>query len=220
MPRKATKPPTPEGEVVMASKDKVPAPKPLPPPPPPPPAIQEVSASKYENELRPKKELSEKQKANLAKLIERNKAKAVERRAVVKEIIPESIPENSVLVRVKPKRVYNRKPKEETVKNVVVEPTPEPTPAPSETEQSESEVEVKPKRVRKPAPRKKIVPKYSYETETTTADEDSDSDSDDDYKVAKYNAKAQKRMKALEKIDSRLKQLQNNPYQSRELSVF
>jgi thymidylate synthase len=203
---------------------KPPKEKPLPPPPPPEPLIKEISASKYEKEVRPKKELSEKQKANLEKLIERNKAKAVERRAVVKEVIPESIPEDKVLVRVKPKRIYNRKPKEEAPKNVIVEPSSNHTPASSETEytESESEPEVKPRkrRERKQAPKKKIVPKYSYDTETTTADEDSSDSDEDDYKVVKYQVKAEKRMKALEKIDKRLNQLHNNPYQSREMSVF
>lgn len=220
MPRKSSQPPTPVGEVVLMNKPapKPPKEKPLPPPPPPEPLIKEISASKYENEVRPKKELSEKQKANLAKLIERNKAKAVERRATISDAIPEVIPEDKVLVRIMPKRVYNRKPK-----NEIIEPIPEYTPAPSESEytESESEPEVKPRkrRERKQAPKKKFVPKYSYDTETTTADEDS-SDSEDDYKVAKYQVKAEKRIKALEKIDKRLNQLQSNPYQSREMSVF
>jgi len=172
--------------------------------------------------VRPKKELSEKQRANLTKLIERNKAKAVERRATISDAIPEVIPEDKILVKIAPKRIYNRKPKEEA-KNVIVEPTSDYTPAPSETEytESESEPEVKPRkrRERKQAPKKKIAPKYSYDTETTTADEDS-SESEDDYKVAKYQVKAEKRIKALEKIDKRLSQLQHNPYQSREMSVF
>ena len=221
---KKTNPPTPVGEVVLASKAMIPPVKPVKPAPPPPPAEPLISATRYEKEIRPKKELTEKQKANLTKLIERNKARAVERRAVVKEVIPESIPEDQILVRIKPKRAYNRKPKEEAPKNVVVEPTPEPTPASSETEytESESEPEVKPRkrRERKQAPKKKIVPKYSYDTETTTADEDSSDSDEDDYKVAKYQVKAEKRMKALEKIDKRLSQLHSNPYQSREMSVF
>lgn len=219
--KSASKPPTPVGEVVLAPKTAVPAPKPPTPPPPPPPEPL-ISATKYEKEVRPKRPLSEKQQANLTKLIERNKQKAVERRVVVKEAIPESIPEDKILVRIKPKRAYNRKPKEEAPKNVVVEPTPDSTPASSEAEYSESEPEVKPRkrRERKQAPKQKIVPKYSYDTETTTADEDSTDSDEDDYKVTKYQAKAEKRMKALEKIDKRLNQIHSNPYQSREMSVF
>lgn len=221
MPRKSSQPPTPVGEVVLMNKP-APKPKPAPPPPPPQPLIKEISATKYEKEVRPKKELSEKQKANLEKLIERNKAKAVERRATISDAIPEVIPEDKILVKIMPKRVYNRKPKEEAPKNVIVEPTSDYTPAPSETEYSESEPEVKPRkrRERKQAPKKKIVSKYTYDTETTTADEDSSDSDEEDYKVAKYQVKAEKRIKALEKIDKRLSQLQSNPYQSREMSVF
>ena len=199
---------------------KPPKEKPLPPPPPPQPLIKEISSTKYEKEVRSKKEMSAKQKANLEKLIERNKARAVERRATISDAIPEVIPEDKILVKIMPKRVYNRKPK-----NQIIEPTSDYTPAPSETEHteseySESEPEVKPKRrPRKQAPKKKIGQKYHYDTETTTADEES-SDSDHDYKTMKYQAKAEKRIKALEKIDKRMNQLQNNPYQSREMSVF
>jgi len=212
--------------VVLMNKPapKPPKEKPLPPPPPPQPLIKEISSTKYEKEVREKKPLSEKQKANLEKLIERNKARAVERRATISDAIPEVIPEDQILVRIMPKRVYNRKPK-----NQIIEPTSDYTPAPSETEhteseytESESEPEVKPRkrRERKQAPKKKIGPKYHYDTETTTADEESSDSDHDDYKVAKYQVKADKRIKALEKIDKRLSQLQNNPYQSREMSVF
>lgn len=225
MPRKSSQPPTPVGEVVLMNKPtpKPPKEKPLPPPPPQP-IIKEISATKYEKEVRPKKELSEKQKANLEKLIERNKARAVERRATISDAIPEVIPEDKILVKIMPKRVYNRKPK-----NQIIVPTPDFTPAPSETEhteseytESESEPEVKPRkrRERKQAPKKKIIPKYHYDTETTTADEESSDSDEDDYKTVKYQAKAEKRIKALEKIDKRLNQLQSNPYQSRGMSVF
>jgi len=118
-----------------------------------------------------------------------------------------------------PKRVYNRKPK-----NAIIQPAPDYTPAPSESENTEleSEPEVKPRkrRERKPAPKKRMTPKYCYDTETTTADEDSSDSEEDDYKVVKYQVKAEKRIKALEKIDKRLNQLHSNPYQSREISVF
>jgi len=223
MPRKSSQPPTPVGDVVLMNKPapKPPKEKPLPPPPPPQPLIKEISSTKYEKEVRSKKEMSAKQKANLEKLIERNKARAVERRATISDAIPEVIPEDKILVKIMPKRVYNRKPK-----NQIIEPTSDYTPAPSETEHteseySESEPEVKPKRrPRKQAPKKKIGQKYHYDTETTTADEESSDSDHDDYKTMKYQAKAEKRIKALEKIDKRMNQLQNNPYQSREMSVF
>jgi len=208
--------------------------KPAPPPPPPPapepePLIKEITPSYYERKVRPKKPLTEKQQANLAKLIERNKAKAVERRATVKEVIPEAIPEDQVLVRIKPKRVYNRKPKEPEAPAsppAVVPAKDEKKPKnevvyPSETEYSESEPEPEPrKRQRKRAVKPVRKPKYHYETETTTADEESEESDEDDYKVAKYQAKAEKRMKVVQQIDQRLQQLHMNPYQSRGMSVF
>ena len=229
---KKTAPPPPVGEVVLASKAMIPPIKPVKPvpPPPPPPSLEPlISATQYEREIRPKKPLSEKQQANLQKLIERNKAQAVARRVNAIEAIPEVIPEDKILVRIKPKRAYNRKQpeapapappvvpqkQEQAPKNTVLFPSDSEV-----SEVSESEPEPEPRRRRKRAVKPKPVKpvKYHYETETTTADEDSDSD--DDYKVAKYQMKAEKRIKAVEKIDKRLQQLHTNPYQSRGLSVF
>lgn len=207
-------PPDLSGEVVLIPKSAIPPVKPVKPAPPPPPPKEttEISATRYEREVRPKKELSEKQRANLDKLIEANKKKALERRAVVKDI-PESIPEDSVLVKVKPKRAYNRKPKEEP-KNEVMMP---------ETETDDTDYEPEPVR-RKPTKPKKLVKAkpvkktYRYDTETTSQDESSDSDSDDDEKVQKYGAKVEKRLEAVRSIDQRLQQIKN-PYAGK-LSIF
>lgn len=206
--------PAPVGEVVLITKKPiVEAPK-----------IREVSHKEYEK-MRPKKELSEKQKENLVKLVERNKQRAVERRAVVTNAIPEVVPEDKELVIVKPKRKYTRKPKDEP-KNEIIQPVSE-TDTATETE---SEVEVKPrKRPTKPkkqAVTPKMAPKkYKYETETTSPDEwtDDDHETDDDYedqKVQKYQAKAQARLNAVADIDKRMSQIQGNTYASRNLSVF
>jgi len=207
-------PPDLSGEVVLIPKSAIPPVKPVKPAPPPPPPKEttEISATRYEREVRPKKPLSEKQRANLDKLIEANKKKALERRAVVKDI-PESIPEDSVLVKVKPKRAYNRKPKEEP-KNEVMMP---------ETETDDTDYEPEPVR-RKPTKPKKLVKAkpvkktYRYDTETTSQDESSDSDSDDDEKVQKYGAKVEKRLEAVRSIDQRLQQIKN-PYAGK-LSIF
>lgn len=209
--------PAPVGEVVLVQKKPEPAVE--------KPKIREISQKQY-NLLRPKKELSEKQKENLAKLVERNKQRAIERRAVVKDVVPETVPEDKELVVVKPKRKYVRKAKGGVVdsepKNVVVQPESEPETA------TESEVEEKPrKRTTKPKKNTRVTPKkptkYKYESETTSQDEWSDGDdSDDDYeehKVQKYRAKAQARLKAVQEIDQRMSQIQN-PYASRGLSVF
>lgn len=206
--------PPPVGEVVLVQKKPEPVAE---------PKIREISHKEYEK-LRPKKELSEKQKENLAKLVERNKQRAIERRAVVKDVVPETVPEDKELVVVKPKRKYVRKAKggEVEPKNVVVQPESEPETA------TESEVEEKPrKRTTKPKKNTRVTPKkptkYKYESETTSQDEWSDGDdSDDDYeehKVQKYRAKAQARLKVVQEIDQRMSQIQN-PYASRGLSVF
>jgi len=206
MPKKTS---APEGEVVLVNKPEV----------KPEPAIKEITPTQY-NALKPKKELSEKQQANLAKLIERNKERAKARHAVVSEAIPEVVPEDKVLVKVKPKRQYNKKPK-----NEVVEPSPAPTPATSE---SESEPEPEPRKAR---PKKPVAPKrvkeapkpkkYRYDTSTSDCESD-DSDEDyEDHKVQKYAYKAQRRLEAVKHIDNRLKELNSgNPYAARNLSLF
>jgi hypothetical protein len=214
---KKSNPPDLSGEVVLIPKSAIPPVKPIKPAPPPPPPKEttEISATRYEREVRPKKELSEKQRANLDKLIEANKKRALERRAVVKEI-PESIPEDSVLVKVKPKRAYNRKPKEEPKNEVVVPET--------ETDDTDYEPEpvrrrpTKPKKPVKAKPVKPVKKTYRYDTETTSQDESTDSDSDDDEKVQKYGAKVEKRLEAVRSIDQRLQQIKN-PYAGK-LSIF
>ena len=208
MPPKKT--PAPEGEVVLVNKPEANS----------EPLIKEITPTQY-NALKPKKELSEKQQANLAKLIERNKDRAKARHAVVSEAIPEVVPEDKVLVKVKAKRVYNKKPK-----NEVVEPTPEPEPTPESESEPEPEPEPKKARPKKPvAPKRaKEAPKpkkYRYETETSDCESD-DSDEDyEDHKVQKYAHKAQRRLEAVKHIDNRLKELNSgNPYAARNLSLF
>ena len=214
-------PPDLSGEVVLIPKSAVPPVKPVKPAPPPPPPKEttEISATRYEREVRPKKELSEKQRANLDKLIEANKKRALERRAVVKDI-PESIPEDSVLVKVKPKRPYNRKPKEEPKNEVVVPETETETDTDYEPEPVRRKP-TKPQERKKPVkakPAKPVKKTYRYDTETTSQDESTDSDSDDDDKVQKYGAKVEKRLEAVRSIDQRLQQIKN-PYAGK-LSIF
>ena len=206
------------GEIVLIDKPAVKPIKPRPPPPPPK-ETTEISATRYEREVRPKKELSEKQKANLEKLIEANKKRALERRAVIKDI-PESIPEDKILVRVKPKRVYNRKPKEEPKNEVVVPETETETETDYESEPVRRKP-TKPQERKKPVKAKPVKPvkkTYRYDTETTSQDESTDSDSDDDEKVQKYGAKVEKRLEAVRSIDQRLQQIKN-PYAGK-LSIF
>lgn len=194
--------PAPAGEVVLVSKSATAeAPK-----------IREISQKEYERR-RPKKELSEKQKENLAKLIERNKARAATQRATVTHAIPDEVPEDQELVIVKPKRKYVRK-----VKNEIIYPETETeTETEQETEQeTESEAEIPlrraltriPKPTKKPAkkPAKKPTKSYRYDTETTSQSE-SESESEDE-RVSKYAPKIEKRLEAVRSIDQRLQQIQ------------
>jgi hypothetical protein len=210
-----------DGEVVLVDRSKVAAPKP----------IMEVSHSQAEK-MRPKRPLSEKQQENLKKLIERNKAKALEWKAKVPEKL-EEIPEDKVAIQVKPKRKYNRtmphplsnlpKPVEieevkEEVKEVKeVKPRKKyvrkPKTPVSSDQESEEESEVDSRRMYFSETAKK--PKRRIVSDTS----DFDSDSEVDHKVQKYVAKTQARLTAVKQIEQ---QIQNrmNPYASRNLSIF
>jgi len=197
-----------DGEVVLVDKAKVPQAKP----------IVEISHRQAEA-LRPKRELSEKQKENLAKLIQRNKDKAS---AWKSQKVPEKleeIPEDKVAVQVKPKRAYVRKGPHPLSKDTVIplpekleepsEPKPKrvykravkATPPPSEEDSDEeSEVEVRPRRRR-------------------VVSDTSDFSDDDDYRTTKYVAKANARLQAVQQIERQI-QAKVNPYSNRGLSVF
>jgi len=167
-----------------------------------------------------KKELSDKQKANLAKLIEANKAKALLRKAPP---IPEVIPEDKVVAVVRPVRKYNRKPKENNKENNVIV-NPSETEAEEETEEEEPKERPKLRRQKalvsrpsKPRRSRKVVDDTS---DATSLSEDSDSGIDsEEEKINKYVAKAHKRMNTLNEIDKRLKVI-NNKYMAKGLSVF
>ena len=132
------------------------------------------------------------------------------------DAIPEDIPEDKMIVQVKPKRPYNRKPKvepqpEAQPQNTIVEPEVQPEPEP--------EPEPKPK---KKAKAKKI--RYQVTHSDTSDDSDetysvSSSDSEDDAKIRKYARKVHKRAEALKQIDTHLRRL-NNPYDAKNLSIF
>lgn len=167
--------------------------------------------------MKPKRELSEKQKENVAKLIERNKQRAMERRNVITNNIPEMIPEDKEAVVVLPKRKYVRKAPAWNARL----PTQSTPPSPEDTEE-ESDYEPVP-RPKKETKKKIVVKKATkrYETETSaTSDDGYESDSsEDEQKVEKYVRKANKRIEAVQAIESRLKKM-SNPYEARGLSIF
>ena len=204
-----------DGEVVLVDKAKVPQAKP----------IIEISHRQAEA-LRPKRELSEKQKENLAKLIQRNKDKASEwKNQKVPERL-EEIPEDKVAIQVKPKRAYVRKAPHHLSNGMPLpeklEEVKEAKPLPEKLEEVK---EAKPKRVYKRAV-KTPPPSESDESEVEVrprrrriVSDTSDFSDDDDYRTTKYVAKANARLQTVQQIERQI-QAKVNPYSSRGLSVF
>ena len=213
------------GEVVIVSKELIPQSKP----------VIELSHHAAEK-LRPKRPLSEKQKENLAKLIERNKAKAAAWKAGMGAPSDLSaIPEDQVAVQVKPKRAYTKKdPKghylSQPLPSAVSKPVELPEPEESETEETPAPSPKKTKRAPKPqAPRVRARPapsvSWSDEEEkplrrrrvvSDTSDFDSD---DEDHYVKKYVTKTNQRLQAVKQIEQQIAQ-HVNPYASRGMSIF
>jgi len=175
---------------------------PIEPPPPPPPVI---SANKLNSLTLPKKPLSEAQKANFQKMLDANK-KRREEKGLSTPTIPEEVPEGYKAVYVAPKgekrnRVEKPKPPPQDLYEMMRQMNermnsftmPQPIPQPIV-----EKVKEKPKPPK--ATRKK--------RETTTEEENSESEnydtSDTEY-ITKYQKKAQKRMEAIQQIESRLK---------------
>lgn len=227
----------PAGEVVMVEKEKV-----MPPPPAPPVEVAPTTLQK----LKPKKELSEKQKENLAKLVERNKQRALERKGVITNKIPEVIPEDKILLTVKPRRAYTKKnaqywesgkPKEKEEDDNQVEdesdgimdfPPHPPALVRQDAHEAPKNEVVYPPTVPKPKALKKVAPPKTPRhrplpppTDTETSDwssEESDSE-EEDYRVNKYVQKTHKRMEALKQIETQLNTMKN-PYMARNMSIF
>jgi hypothetical protein len=190
--------------------------------------------------MRPKRPLSEKQQANLKRLIEQNKARAAAWKAQKAPEQLDDIPEDKVAIQVKPKQQYNRtvphhfsKPAEikpaETEEEPEEESEVEPPPPvkksrpgksrkivapPTSDEDEESEVEP-PKRVTK----KKAVKEAPVRRRIVSDTSDFDDESDDDHHTQKYMAKAQARLEAVKKIEEQIR-IKSNPYASRGLSAF
>ena len=215
------------GEVVIVSKELIPQSKP----------VIELSHHAAEK-LRPKRPLSEKQKENLTKLIERNKAKAAAWKAGMGAPSDLSaIPEDQVAVQVKPKRAYTKKdPKGHYLsqplpsavsKPVELEPeeeseTEEPTPAPSPKKTKRTPKPQAPRVRARPAPsvswsdEEEEKPLRRRRVVSDTSDFDSD---DEDHYVKKYVTKTNQRLQAVKQIEQQIAQ-HVNPYASRGMSIF
>jgi hypothetical protein len=201
----------PQGEIVLVNK-------------PEPP--KEIAPSTL-NKMKPKKELTEKQKENLAKLIEKNKQRALERRNVITNNVPENIPEDKIAVIVKPKRAYNKKNKDYWPNEQKEFETPSielPLSNPELTRQNGYRQELPSTPMSHRVPPKKAHKKKEtyYETSETSqteySSEEEDSSSDDE-RVNKYVLKAHKKMETLKQIEQKMAQLKN-PYSARGMSIF
>jgi hypothetical protein len=191
------------------------------------------------------KELSEAKKAHMARLAEMNREKRD--KAKQAKIPPVEIPEpagDTVRMTVRPRRQYKKKDKDfwDIVtdkeekrkeleglpsKNEVIYPVVElekPKPRQKKSPVPPPKAPPKPVKSREDVmPRSlplKRQPKYYREPISESEEEDSDeSDSDDEEEVERVVRKTHKRISTLNKIDDRLKMLQN-PYALRGLSVF
>ena len=188
---------------------------------------------------REKKPRTERQMENARKLGELAKKRAEDRKALSIQL-PDTIPEDKILVRIEKRapptksiapKTPRAKPQKESDSEYEVEEYPlsscQPTPVQSPKKEKRAPKE-KAKKEKKPPKKeekekKKAKPKPRYETDTSTTSQyegnsSSESDSSDDEQLKKYIRKTNKRVEALKQIDDRLKYV--NPYTAKGLSLF
>ena len=187
---------------------------------------------------REKKPRTERQMENARKLGELAKKRAEDRKALSNQL-PDTIPEDKILVRIEKRapptksiapKTPRAKPQKESDSEYEVEEYPlsscQPTPVQSpKKEKAPKEKAKKEKKPPKKQEKKKAKPKPRYETDTSTTSQyegnsssSSESDSSDDEQLKKYIRKTNKRVEALKQIDDRLKYV--NPYTAKGLSLF
>ena len=185
---------------------------------------------------REKKPRTERQMENARKLGELAKKRAEDRKALSNQL-PDTIPEDKILVRIEKRapptksiapKTPRAKPQKESDSEYEVEEYPlsscQPTPVQSpKKEKAPKEKAKKEKKPPKKEEKKKAKPKPRYETDTSTTSQyegnsSSESDSSDDEQLKKYIRKTNKRVEALKQIDDRLKYV--NPYTAKGLSLF
>ena len=175
---------------------------------------------------------------NARKLGELAKKRAEDRKALSNQL-PDTIPEDKILVRIEKRapptksiapKTPRAKPQKESDSEYEVEEYPlsscQPTPVQSpKKEKAPKEKAKKEKKPPKKQEKKKAKPKPRYETDTSTTSQyegnsssSSESDSSDDEQLKKYIRKTNKRVEALKQIDDRLKYV--NPYTAKGLSLF
>ncbi len=188
---------------------------------------------------REKKPRTERQMENARKLGELAKKRAEDRKALSNQL-PDTIPEDKILVRIEKRapptksiapKTPRAKPQKESDSEYEVEEYPlsscQPTPvqSPKKEKRAPKENAKKEKKPPKKQEKKKAKPKPRYETDTSTTSQyegnsssSSESDSSDDEQLKKYIRKTNKRVEALKQIDDRLKYV--NPYTAKGLSLF
>jgi len=227
----------PAGTVVLIDKPEESTDKPI--------AISQSQAHK----VLPKRPITDKQKANLEKLIAKNKARWERNRNDVLDALPEAVPEQEEIMDLKPARRNKRlealkeipteippnkilavvKPPRKYVKKVKMQQTeqepelifeaPSTEVSTDESDSESSEEEEEEVQVKPKSILKK--PKYYYASDTSATSNNSDSSEDDDYKISKYSMKAQKRLASVEQINSRMNALRLHREQTRNYhSVF
>ena len=187
---------------------------------------------------REKKPRTERQMENARKLGELAKKRAEDRKALSNQL-PDTIPEDKILVRIEKRapptksivpKTPRAKPQKESDSEYEVEEYPLSScqPTPVQSPKKEKAPKEKAKKEKKPPKKeekekKKAKPKPRYETDTSTTSQyegnsSSESDSSDDEQLKKYIRKTNKRVEALKQIDDRLKYV--NPYTAKGLSLF
>ena len=188
---------------------------------------------------REKKPRTERQMENARKLGELAKKRAEDRKALSNQL-PDTIPEDKILVRIEKRapptksivpKTPRAKPQKESDSEYEVEEYPlsscQPTPvqSPKKEKRAPKENAKKEKKPPKKQEKKKAKPKPRYETDTSTTSQyegnsssSSESESSDDEQLKKYIRKTNKRVEALKQIDDRLKYV--NPYTAKGLSLF
>jgi hypothetical protein len=185
----------------------------------------------YESQPRVKRELTEKQKENLQRLIEMNKQRALERRGIqsLPNGPPENIPENKEVVRLT-KRTYTKKEKlpeqQPTLRRESTSSSNYASAPPIHIHLPSEALGVKKPRSKSvpKAPKSKKQPRSYYESDTKEESEEEseeeESEFDTDVEISKYNKKIEKRTQSLSSIEKQIQQLKqsNNPYSKH--SVF
>jgi hypothetical protein len=171
--------------------------------------------------LKPKRELSQAQKENLARLIEKNKAKAEERKKQLQQI-PDQIPEDKVPVIVKAKRNYKKDVErkivadrlaslEQLMKGFVTDEFRNQDIKGNIVPILEKEKDRKPRLKNKP---KRPPTPTSEESESET---ETETESELDEKTKRYIRKAQVRMDTVKQIEQTL---QRPPNRYSNMSIF